>query len=243
VGAAPEPSALVPFPPAVARERSPVLHRALRGLPVTLLEPLLTGLRRHADALVPGELQTSDGGGCAVGRMLRELAAPHGEAHRDALPAPAPTRRGGPPDATIYDSWPALSKAYPRLPHIEIIFDVTCDEVASHGGVPEPDIPRMVGLWMAAETQAEINMRHLEEEAASAATPELPARRVALDGELFEQTVQRLMELRPSLSRAQAAGAVEELVGARRLEPEPLFMPAAWEHELELQRARLAARA
>jgi hypothetical protein len=243
VGAAPEHPAVVPFPPEVARERSPVLHRALRGLPVSLLEPLLTGLRRHADALVPGELQTADGGGCAVGMMLRELAGPWAEAHREALPARAPERRVGPPDATIYDSWPALTKAYPRLPHIEIIFDVTCEAVAAHGGVPEPDIPPMVGLWMAAETQAEINMRHVEEEAASAPPPELPARRVALDGALFEDTVQRLRELRPSLSRAQAAAAVEELVGARRLEPEPLFMPAAWERELELQRTRLAARA
>jgi hypothetical protein len=174
--------------------------------------------------------------------MLRELAAPHAEPHRESLPARDPVRRGGPPDSTIYDSWPALTKAYPRLPHIEIIFDVTCDEVAAHGGVPEKDNPRMVGLWMAAETQAEINMRHLEEEAAEAPAPGLPARCVALDEDLFHATVQRLRELRPSLSRAQAASAVEELVGARRLEPEPLFMPAAWEHELELQRGRLAAR-
>ena len=32
------------------------------------------------------------------------------------------------------------------------------------------DVPRAVGLWMAAETQSEINMRHLEEEA-EGATP------------------------------------------------------------------------
>jgi hypothetical protein len=96
---------------------------------------------------------------------------------------------------------------------------------------------------MAAETQAEINMRHLEGESAGAPAPALPATRVALDEDLFHATVERLRELRPALSRAQAAKAVEELVGARRLEPEPLFMPAAWEHELELQQARLAARA
>ena len=32
---------------------------------------------------------------------------------------------------------------------------------------------------------------------------------------------------------------MESLIGARRLEPDPLFMPSAWERELELQRQRL----
>ena len=94
---------------------------------------------------------------------------------------------------------------------------------------------------MAAETQSEINMRHLEEEAETAAAPPLPARSVPLDAELFEATVDRLRQLRPGLSHAQATSAVESLIGARRLEPDPLFMPSAWEHELELQRQRLAA--
>ena len=62
-----------------------------------------------------------------------------------------------------------------------------------------------------------------------------------LDAELFEATVDRLMQLRPGLSQTQATRAVESLIGARRLEPDPLFMPSAWERELELQRQRLAA--
>jgi len=102
------------------------------------------------------------------------------------------------------------------------------------------DVPRAVGLWMAAETQSEINMRHLETGAEGDAPP-LPPRSVPLDAELFEATVERLRQLRPGLSRAQATTAVESLIGARRLEPDPLFMPSAWENELELQRQRLAA--
>ena len=95
---------------------------------------------------------------------------------------------------------------------------------------------------MAAETQSEINMRHLEDGAEASDAPPLPPRSVPLDPELFEATVERLMQLRPGLSETQATTAVESLIGARRLEPEPLFMPSAWQREVELQRQRLAAR-
>ncbi len=97
----------------------------------------------------------------------------------------------------------------------------------------------MVGLWMAAETQSEINMRHMEETTAQAAASK-PSRSVAMDERLFAATVDRLIELRPALSRAEATMAVEGLIGARRLESDPLFVPVAWEHELEAQQARLA---
>ena len=202
-----------------------MLHRALRTLPVALLEPLLRGLRRHADALVPGHLVTGDGG-CAVGMMLRELEPPRRSRYRQA---------------SIHESRPELAAAYPRLHHIEIVFDVTCRRLREEAVMDTDDVPRAVGLWMAAETQSEINMRHLEDEAEGAAGPPLPPRSVPLDAELFEATVDRLMQLRPGLSRVQATTAVESLIGARRLEPDPLFMPSAWERELELQRQRLAA--
>lgn len=226
------------LPPEIVGERSVVLHRALRGLPLTLLEPLLRGLRRHADSLVPGHLVAGNGG-CALGVMLRELSADRSWQASGALP-PRRRRRGASAhDPSIYETWPQLSKAYPRLPHVEIIFDATCEELAQRTDLSEKDIPRMVGLWMAAETQSEINMRHLEETAAQAAAS-MPSRSVPLDERLFAATVDRLIELRPSLSRAEATTAVEGLVGARRLEADPLYMPAAWEHELELQQGRLA---
>ena len=49
-----------------------MLHRAFQDLPVGVLACLLRGVRRHADSLVPGSLQ-SGRGGCAVGMMLHEL--------------------------------------------------------------------------------------------------------------------------------------------------------------------------
>jgi hypothetical protein len=173
--------------------------------------------------------------------MLRELAA--NPTWRAAQALPQGERQDiSPRQNSIYDTWPELAKAYPRLPHLEIIFDATCDEVAARSSIGELDIPRIVGLWMAAETQAEINLRHLEDGMGGQGPP-LPSRSAPLDPDLFAATVDRLMALRPGLSRAEAGTAVEALVGARRLEAEPLFMPAAWERELELQQARLSSRA
>ena len=231
---------LSPLPTELAQERGAVLHRALRTLPLALLEPLLRGLRRHADALVPGHLATGDGG-CAVGMMLQELELDPSWNEAGALPPPVRGWRSMWRQPSIYDSWPALAGRYPRLHHVEIVFDVTCERLRCEGVMDDADVPRAVGLWMAAETQSEINMRHLEDAAKAAAGPPLPPRSVPLDAELFEATVERLMQLRPGMSKAQATTAVESLIGARRLEPDPLFMPSTWERELELQRQRLAA--
>ena len=210
-----------------------MLHRALRTLPLALLEPLLLGLRRHADALVPGHLATGDGG-CAVGMMLHEL-----EADQPGLVRRWASRWR---HASIYDHNPRLAADHPRLHHVEIVFDVTCRRLLEEQVMEAGQVPRAVGLWMAAETQSEINMRHLEDGAEASDAPPLPPRSVPLDTELFEATVERLMQLRPGLSETQATTAVESLIGARRLEPEPLFMPSAWQREVELQRQRLAAR-
>ncbi len=233
---------LSPLPAELARERGVVLHRALRTLPLALLDPLLRGLRRHADALMPGHLATGDGG-CAVGMMLQELALDPSWQEQGTLPLPERGWRSLRRQPSIYDSWPKLATAYPRLHHVEIVFDVTCERLREAGEMEPDSVPRTVGLWMAAETQSEINMRHLEDEAASDADGlPLPPRSVRLDADLFEATVERLTQLRPGLSHAQATAAVESLIGARRLEPDPLFMPSAWEREVELQRQRLAAR-
>lgn len=237
---APQGSLPVPLPSDFARERGAVLHRALRGLPVTLLEPLLTGLRQHSDSLMPGHLVTYDGGGCAVGLMLREIAqTPEWQA--EGLAPPAKRRRFAWRDASIYDSWPEIAASHPRLHHLEIVFDVTCAQLRERAAMAEEDIPRTVGLWMAAETQSEINMRHVEDAAVGTNAP-LPPRSAPLDEELFDQTVRRLRELRPWMSRPDAVAAVEALIGARRLGPDPLFMPVAWEREVELQSSRLAQR-
>lgn len=184
-----------------------MLHRALRNLPVELLEPLLDGLRRYADSLVPGSLENGDGGGCAIGMMLREISD---DPRLGDLCDPPPRRvsrfQRGP---SVYHRWPALAKAQPRLLHLEALFDSTCAAVAARSDGPANEVGRAVGLWMAAETESEINMRHLEGVAADAA--HAPGGQPRRDERLFGETVDRLMELRPTLSRAEAIAAVEAL--------------------------------
>jgi len=230
-----------PLPQGLARERSVLLHRALRELPLALLEPMLAGLRRHADTLVSGSLHTADGGGCAVGMMLREIA----ERPRAAGEASQPRSRGrfvprrmrfhSP---TVREARPDLARANPRLAHLELIFDVTCNEMVGQLGLDPCQAARSVGLWLAAETQAEINLRHVEILAEdSEAAGHLPA--VALDDRLFHETVGRLRQLRPWLTEGQASRLLEVWVGARRLEIDPLFVPDDWATEVRLQRERL----
>ena len=86
---------------------------------------------------------------------------------------------------------------------------------------------------MAAEVQAEINLRHME----ATAEDEPAGRAAVLDPQLFAGTVARLRELRPWLSESQATRVVESVVRARRAEP--FYVPTEWECEVELQRDRL----
>jgi hypothetical protein len=172
-----------------------VLHRALRGLPQELLEPLVDGLRRYAGSLAPGALESGEGGGCAIGMMLRELVPE--DDHRARWHRKRPS---------VYHRAPELAKRYPRLLHLESFFDTTCERLARSGEMPAEEVPTLVGLWMASETEAEINLRHLE-----AHEPTEPAAAPGAAGPLFDDTVNRLMELRPELSRSQAEAAVRRL--------------------------------
>ena len=202
---------------------------------------MLRGLRRHADCLVAGSLYSDDGGGCAVGMMLREIAEspPEGSApERQSLLSrlwPRGLRFQSP---TVRESHPDLARANPRLAHLELIFDVTCTMLAEQRELCPREATRSVGLWMAAETQAEINLRHVtnESEADCQARP-LPA--AALDPKLFHETVGRLRQLRPWLTEGQASRIIEGWVGARRIEFTPLFVPDDWATEVALQRRRL----
>jgi hypothetical protein len=210
------------LPPDLARERGAVLHRALRELPVWLLEPLLVGTRRHADALVPGSLYGDDGvSGCAVGMMLNELSGPQPRRRR--------FRRR--PSPTIHEEAPDLARDHPRLGHIEFIFDRTCKALRERLGLTDYEAAGMVGLWMAAEVQAEINLRHVE----SAEPP--PGGGAEVDEALFADTVARLRDLRPWLSEEEAARAVAAWTGTRPAEP--VFVPPEWVDEVESQRERL----
>jgi hypothetical protein len=210
------------LPPDLARERGAVLHRALRELPVWLLEPLLVGTRRHADSLLPGSLYGDDGSsGCAVGMMLNELPD-RGRRPRRFRRRPAPT---------VLDEAPELARDHPRLAHIEFIFDRTCEQLSSRLDLDDCEAAGMVGLWMAAEVQAEINLRHVE----GAAPPRDGG--VEVDEALFADTVARLRDLRPWLSEDEAARAVQAWTGTRPAEP--AFVPPEWVHEVESQRERV----
>ena len=199
-----------------------MLHRALRELPVWLLEPLLVGTRRHADALAPGSLYGDDGvSGCAVGMMLNELSRSQPRRRR--------FRRR--PSPTIHEEAPELAQHHPRLAHIEFIFDHTCQQLQELLDVSEREAAGMVGLWMAAEVQAEINLRHVE----SAEPP--PGGGAEVDKALFADTVARLRDLRPWLSEEAAARAVTAWTGARPADP--VFVPPEWVDEVVSQRKRL----
>lgn len=211
------------MPADIARERGKILHQALRELPVDLLAPLLRGVRRHADQLVPGSLYSGQGA-CAVGMMLDELRG--GRPRRRFFRRPKPT---------IRQEAPGIARANPRMAHVEYVFDSTCKRLGHRLGLQPRDVAPTVGLWMAAEIQAEINLRHMEQ---SAAAPSRTAR-AALDEALFADTVMRLRDLRPWLSKEQATRMVEAMIGVRR--PEQLFVPPEWQVEVELQRQRLAS--
>jgi hypothetical protein len=209
------------LPADLARERGAVLHRALRELPVWLLEPLLVGTRRHADSLLPGSLYGDDGvSGCAVGMMLNELPRPRRRGRFRRRPAP-----------TILDEAPELASDHPRLAHIEFIFDRTCEELRGRLAIDECQAAGRVGLWMAAEVQAEINLRHVE------STPLPPGAGTEVDQALFADTVARLRDLRPWLSEEEAARSVAAWTGTRPAEP--VFVPPDWVDEVTSQRERL----
>ena len=209
------------MPEDLARERGEALHRALGSLPTDMLAPLLRGTRRHADSLVPGALSNGKRG-CPVGMMLRELG----------VKRPLRRRIFGPGRCTIHEAAPEIARRYPRLAHVEFLFDRTSQAVEERLGLDEGEAARVTGLWMASEVAAEINLRHLEEMGA-----ERPSVAAVGNAALFADTVARVRDLRPWLSEAQATAIVESIVGARRVEP--LTVPPEWETEVELQRRRL----
>lgn len=217
------------IPSDLARERGEVLHRALRDLPLALLEALVRGLRRHSDSLVTGRLYDDSGaGGCAVGVMLRELSGKDCE--------PRLWRRRRSPE-TIYEEQPEMARVYPRLAHIEFIFDKTCQALRdARPELSERESARKVGLWMAAEAQAEINLRHLEAgvEGGLEGTARAPHREA-----LFGSTVARVRELRPWLSQTEAVKAVAAWIGTPEEDRAPLFVPDEWVEEVRLQRERV----
>ena len=142
-------------------------------LPTPVIEAMARGLDANLDRLVSGRLFGSpNGGGCAVGVMLRELD-PNSyrggwlrfwlrDRWRQGLDATPKTRR--------------LVNALPRLRHIELMFDTTFDMArARRPELSDREITRAVGQWFSAEIQSELARRARERQPARSPGPQRPA--------------------------------------------------------------------
>lgn len=142
------------LPHDVVLERGPVLRKALRALPFPLLQALSYALDEHADELSPGSLYNSKGGGCAIGVMLREM-----------FPAAFPTSRFSwwrrrISNRSVYDDFEQFAREFPRLFHIELVFDRTiCLTRERHPELDQDLVSRATGQWLAAECEAELDRR------------------------------------------------------------------------------------
>ena len=143
------------LPEPVTSERGPILARTLRALPDRMLVALDRGLEHNGDRLVAGRLfRASDGGGCAVGVMLRELEP---QAYRGRLRfwvRHGWRRRAG--------SYRGVLRANPRLRHLEWVFDGAVSE--TRRALPQlsrRDAAAAVGAWIRAESRRELAQRAL----------------------------------------------------------------------------------
>ena len=148
---------------ALLDERRGVLRRALRALPDRFLRAMAAGLERHRERLVPGRLYASaDGGGCAVGVMLRELE-PETYARRRVR-------------FWLRDRWRRGSRSYhdamgqnPRLKHLEWVFDDAVKLLRSERGLTRRTAGALAGDWVREEIGAELRWRELRRTATSPA--------------------------------------------------------------------------
>jgi hypothetical protein len=120
-------------------ERRQMLRRTLRGLSDAQLEALVGGLDHHGHELVAGRLfKSTNGGGCAVGVMLRELEA-------------VPSR--GAASFWLRDRWRRSVTSYaeigrqPRLRHLEWGFDAAVVLLRA-AGVERTEAVTAAGRWL-----------------------------------------------------------------------------------------------
>jgi hypothetical protein len=171
------------LPSHVLRAREPVLAKTLSHLPDELLSALAHGLERHAGRLEAGRLYADhDGGGCAVGVMLRELSPAdyrHGRVH---FWIRRHRRR-----SVLNEEVDFERSLVTRLSHVEMCFDGTA--LACRDDAPEADLgaaANATGRWMAERCREELRTRcrdgHSEffvpEEWQTPATPPRPSTRV-----------------------------------------------------------------
>jgi hypothetical protein len=123
-----------------------VLARVLSHLPDDVLSALAHGLERHAGRLEPGRLYGDhDGGGCAVGVMLRELSP--SEYERGRLQFWARRRRH---ESVLTERVPFDRSVVTRLSHVEMCFDRTASTLCEHAEAEDPETAaNATGRWMA----------------------------------------------------------------------------------------------
>jgi hypothetical protein len=134
-------------------ESTPILRRTLRGLPDAMLAALVRALEKHVHELVPGRLfRDRNGGGCAVGLMLRELDPERYE-------SPSALR------FWLRDRWRRRARSYPelarnpRLRHLEWLFDRSVKELAARRPGSEGHATFRVGSWILSEARRELDWR------------------------------------------------------------------------------------
>ncbi len=145
------------LPQPVARYREPVLDQALSHLPDELLSALALGLERHAGRLIAGRLYDGyDGGGCAVGVMLRELSPADYRRGRLHFLVRRHRHRSVLTERTRFE--PALVT---RLSHLEMCFDRTTVSLSEHTGDPDlPGAANATGRWMAERCRRRLRARN-----------------------------------------------------------------------------------
>jgi hypothetical protein len=144
------------LPTHIARAREPVLASVLSHLPDEMLSALAYGLERHAGRLQAGHLYADyDGGGCAVGVMLRELSPSVYQEGR--LRFWARRRR----HASVLTEHVSLERSLvTRLSHVEMCFDRTamtlCEQVEEGD---KATAANATGRWMAEQCREELRAR------------------------------------------------------------------------------------
>jgi hypothetical protein len=144
------------LPADIARSREPVLARVLSHLPDDVLSALAHGLERHAGRLEVGRLYADyDGGGCAVGVMLRELTPSEYDRGRLHFWARRHRHRSVLSERVKFER-----SLVTRLSHVEMCFDRTALTLCEHAEAEDVrTAANATGRWMAEECRQQLRAR------------------------------------------------------------------------------------
>lgn len=145
------------LPAHVAQAREPIVTKVLSHLPDELVSALAHGLERHAGRLTVGRLyQDHDGGGCAVGVMLRELTPSAYSEGRLRFLVRRRLHR-----SVLTEQVELERSVVTRLSHVEMCFDQTAKAMCEY--MPETDLSAAAdatGRWMAELCREQLRARN-----------------------------------------------------------------------------------